>query len=1035
MRNSLIFSTVFILGLAVNFVPEVARAQNLEIYCIEVGKDYNPVFPYIKQGDSTLIISPTGKRMLIDGGAGGQNGSDSVIAFFNRVIPTGGLDYMVTTHYDEDHYGGLDNIANYNSKQYMPATIYDLGGESGSPSYDSTFSGKRTTPDVGDTINLGGGCTALCVSRGGYYYGGGYVNPGGEENARSIGLLIQCGGFDYLTLGDLTGTGPNVEGPLGAALRADGYNIDLLHASHHGSKNSTKNEFVADLLPEFAVISCGDNNGHGHPHQEAINHLNAKKNDGSPYSPAYPPVTTIYTLERGDSDAGTAPNVTIVGNGSSDPAQQGSFRITVSNNGYQYSFTNEGPNTNTVNDGPYDVDDAPPPPIDIGINEIAWMGTFFSSSDQWIELCNNTASPIVLNNWMLSGYSGFTTLTGTIGANSYFLLERTEETISDIPADLLLSWSFGYYGDRLQLWNNLSELVDEVDCSLGWFTGDYVDRKTMEKINPNVYGDHPFLWATWNGSTWNGLDGDGDPINGTAKSQNSTFYVPTPTPVPTPTSVPPGPGDVVINEIAWMGTSHDSYDEWIELYNTTLLPVDIVNWSIYGADTGATLNFSDADGSTTTIIPAHGYLIYANDNLVFNSGALVQIWDTVIGLNNSNPGQIILYSQMNGDYGGGSVIDVANQASGDWFAGDAGGRVTMERINPAGPGTDGANWGNFSGTVIAWDGGDNDVNGSPGAQNSIFSSSTPPPPPSATPTPPPGPTSTPAPSVTPTPPTPPPTATPTRTPEGYRTPTPTSSPPPTATPTSTPISTAPPWIHDYNGDGTSDIAIFRGTSGLWSVRGVTRVYFGSATDLPKPGDYDGDGTTDLGIFRGSSGLWAIRGVTRIYFGSLSDAAIPGDYDGDGCCDIGLFRESSGLWAIRNLTRAYFGTSGDIPVPGYYDGVAGKEIGLFRGTSGLWAIRNLTRVYFGSASDAVVPGDYSGDGIWECGIFRPSSGLWAIKELTRVYFGGLTDQTVPADYDGDSSDNIGIFRETSGLWGVRGITRAYYGASGDVPVTR
>ena len=1029
MRSSLILSMALILGPAVYFSPGAARAQNLEIYCIEVGKDTTPPGVYIRQGDSTLIISPTGKRMLIDGGAGGANGADSVIALFNRVIPTGGLDYIVTTHYDVDHFQGLDDIATYNSGQYMPEKVYDLGGASGSPSYDSTFSGKRMTPDVGDRIDLGGDCTALCVSRDGHYYGGGYVNPGSEENARSIGFLIRYGGFDYLTLGDLTGTGPNVEGPLGAALRADGYNIDVLHASHHGSQNSTKNEFAADILPEFAVISCGDNNGNGHPHQYAINHLNAKKNDGSPYSPAYAPVTAIYALERGDSGAGTAPNVTIVGNGSSNPTQQGSLRITVSNSGFQYSFANEGPNTNSVNDGPYDTDDEPPWPIDVSINEIAWMGTFSDCSDQWIELCNNTASPIVMNSWMLSGYSGFTTLTGTIGANSYFLLERTEETVSDIPGDMLLSWSFGYYGDRLQLWNNSSELVDEVDCSRGWFAGEYADRKTMEKINPNLYGDYPFLWATWNGSTWNGLDGDGDPISGTAKSQNSTFYVPTPTPVPTPTCVPPGPGDVVINEIAWMGTSHDSSDEWIELYNTTLLPLDIADWSIYGADTGATLNFSDADGSTTTIIPAQGYLIYANDSLVFNSGAQVQIWDTAIGLNNSNPGQIILYNQMDGDSGGGAVIDVANQASGDWFAGDSGGRVVMERINPAVPGTDGTNWGNFSGTVIAWDASDNDVNGSPGAQNSIFNSSTSPPPPSATPTPPPGPSSTPTPSLTPTPPHPPPTATPTRTPSGYKT------PPPTATPTSTPISAAPPWIYDYNGDGTSDLGIFRAGSGLWAIRGITRVYFGALSDETVPGDYDGDGTTEIGIYRPASGLWAVRETTRIYFGGGGDYPQAGDYDGDGTADPAIYREGSGLWAVRGMTRAYFGGSSDFPASGYYDGDSTRDIGIFRSTSGLWAIRNVTRIYFGSTTDAIVPGDYTGDSTWAPGIFRAGSGLWAVRGVTRAYFGSSADAPVPADYDGDGADGIGIFRGNNGLWAVRNLTRVYFGTDDDLPVTR
>ena len=100
-----------------------------------------------------------------------------------------------------------------------------------------------------------------------------------------------------------------------------------------------------------------------------------------------------------------------------------------------------------------------------------------------------------------------------------------------------------------------------------------------------------------------------------------------------------------------------------------------------------------------------------------------------------------------------------------------------------------------------------------------------------------------------------------------------------------------PWIHDYNGDGTSDIGIFRGSAGLWAVRGVTRVYFGSSADKAVPGDYNGDGTTKIGIFRSSVGLWAIRGVTRSYFGHGGDSPQPGDYNGDGTWDIGLFRPS------------------------------------------------------------------------------------------------------------------------------------------------
>lgn len=240
---------------------------------------------------------------------------------------------------------------------------------------------------------------------------------------------------------------------------------------------------------------------------------------------------------------------------------------------------------------------------------------------------------------------------------------------------------------------------------------------------------------------------------------------------------------------------------------------------------------------------------------------------------------------------------------------------------------------------------------------------------------------------------------------------------------------------DYDGDGTSDIAIFRGTEGLWSVRDLTRIYFGSSSDLPACGDYDGDGTSDITAFRPASALWAARNVTRVYFGSSSDFLIPGDYDGNGTCDIGVFRPSSGLWSIRNVTRVYLGAAIDIPVPGDFSGDGRTDMGVFRGSSGLWAIRDITRIYFGASSDHLVHGDYDGNGTWEAGIFRPSSSLWSIRNLTRAYFGGASDSPVHADFDGDKEDEMGIFRDSSGLWSVKDLTRFYFGAAGDIPVSR
>ncbi|MCK5598921.1 lamin tail domain-containing protein [bacterium] len=172
------------------------------------------------------------------------------------------------------------------------------------------------------------------------------------------------------------------------------------------------------------------------------------------------------------------------------------------------------------------------------------------------------------------------------------------------------------------------------------------------------------------------------------------------------------PGDVVINEIAWAGTSGSTSDEWIELYNTTDAPIDIAAWSIYGADTGVVLNISAADGNNTTIIPAKGYLIYANDAVVFTSGATIEIWDATIGMNVGGD-SIILYD---GQDGTGNVIDTADDNSGVWCAGVAAGFYSMERIDPCSPGDVCSNWATNDGITIN---GEPSINGTPGQPNSV----------------------------------------------------------------------------------------------------------------------------------------------------------------------------------------------------------------------------------------------------------------------------------------------------------------------------
>lgn len=135
---------------------------------------------------------------------------------------------------------------------------------------------------------------------------------------------------------------------------------------------------------------------------------------------------------------------------------------------------------------------------------------------------------------------------------------------------------------------------------------------------------------------------------------------------------------------------------------------------------------------------------------------------------------------------------------------------------------------------------------------------------------------------------------------------------------------------DFDGDGFTDTAVFRPSTGDWYIlqsgTNTTVIdHFGVNGDIPIDADYDGDGLTDLAIFRPSAGQWWFKRssndvVFGAQFGLSGDKPTPGDYDKDGIADIAFFRPSTAYWYVLrsadNFTTYYgypYGTTGDIPV--------------------------------------------------------------------------------------------------------------------------
>ena len=211
-------------------------------------------------------------------------------------------------------------------------------------------------------------------------------------------------------------------------------------------------------------------------------------------------------------------------------------------------------------------------------------------------------------------------------------------------------------------------------------------------------------------------------------------------------------------------------------------------------------------------------------------------------------------------------------------------------------------------------------------------------------------------------------------------------------------------LADFDGDGKTDVSVYRGSIGTWFVYpssgaspyGIEWGYWGGdPSDKPVPGDYDGDGKTDYAFYRASTGAWYVKPSSGApaygvgWGGDPSDKPVPGDYDGDRLTDIAVYRVSTGAWYVYPSSgSALYGVSWggdptDKPVPGDYNGDLRTDIAVYRASTGTWYIQPSSGAaayavgWGGSIGDIPVPGDYDGDVKTDIAIYRPTNGGWYI----------------------------------------------------------
>lgn len=269
---------------------------------------------------------------------------------------------------------------------------------------------------------------------------------------------------------------------------------------------------------------------------------------------------------------------------------------------------------------------------------------------------------------------------------------------------------------------------------------------------------------------------------------------------------------------------------------------------------------------------------------------------------------------------------------------------------------------------------------------------------------------------------------------------------------------------DFDGDGRSDLSVFRPTNGNWyitnSSTGVFRAeHFGTNGDVLAPGDFDGDDKTDISVWRPSSGYWYIlnssdSSVRSQLFGQTGDVPATGDYDGDGKSDVAVFRPSVGTFYVINSSDGSFnfqqwGTSEDLPAIGDYDGDAKSDFAVFRPSIGTFYILSslngtVRGQQFGQNGDRPIAGYFDGDSKTDIAVFRPLTGNWYFLYSSDNSFGGVTwgtggDIAAPGDYDGDGRWDITVFRPSTGTYYIlqsttNGLRAEQFGANGDVPAS-
>lgn len=243
-------------------------------------------FVDVGQGDATIIELPDGKIFLIDGGDGKESTETSLMRYLNALqVET--IDYLLVTHADVDHCGSLDTVLAYKqvNQAFIPF-VKETVNEEYAAFYAALMQENCAVSYASRSINISN-------TESPYPYTLSFLYPytvdvlgemddtAGENNDSSAVVWLDYNGVSTLFMGDASSTVEEKlvwDHKMGLLPAVELTSTEILKVAHHGSEYSTSLEFLEYIHAQTAVISCGAENGYGHPAPAVLDHLAKKQN-------------------------------------------------------------------------------------------------------------------------------------------------------------------------------------------------------------------------------------------------------------------------------------------------------------------------------------------------------------------------------------------------------------------------------------------------------------------------------------------------------------------------------------------------------------------------------------------------------------------------------------------------------------------------------------------------------------------------------------------------------------------------------------